>query len=130
MYRTLFDIKEAMKEVEALPIKPDFDRPKDEDVIDEDKSVKWNREEVASLQMVYDDAFNHLREVKKERKTKLLNELYESIQHEVGNITISDARRIYEYAYEESHAYGYNEVFITLENLIGLIQPIVNNIMK
>lgn len=128
MHRSFNEIQEAMKEVDSLPIKPDFKRPKDGDVIDENKSVVWNQEEVASLQMTYDDERSRLVSAKNKRESNLKRELYEAIIDEVGGgITQADAATIYQYAYDEGHAYGYHDVFCNLESLMVLVGDIVNH---
>ena len=125
--RELYDIKRDLEEMVNMSCKPSYIRPKTGDVIDEDKSVKWNREEVERLQNSYDEEVKKLNIAKNKRRDDLYKELYKVIRKEVGGITIKDAQQIFSYAYAEGHSYGYNEVFIKLDDIIQLVGGIVNN---
>lgn len=125
--RDLYDIKCDLEEMVNMSCKPSFPKPRTGDVIDEDKSVKWNREEVTRLQNAYDEEVKKLNTKKNKCRDDLYKELYKVIRKEVGGITINDAQQIFQYAYSEGHSYGYNEVFIRLDELIPLIRGIVNH---
>ena len=125
--RELYDIKCDLEAMANMSCKPSFKKPKNGDVIDEDKSVKWNREEVTRLQNDYDEEVKKLNTEKNKCRDDLYKELYKVIRKEVGGITINDAQQIFQYAYSEGHSYGYNEVFIKLDELIPLIRGIVNH---
>lgn len=125
--RDLYDIKCDLEEMENMPCKPPLPKPRTGDVIDEDKSVKWNREEVIRLQNVYDEEVKKLNTAKNKRRDDLYRELYKVIRHEVKGITVNDAQQIFQYVYSKSHAYGYEEVFNKLDDIIVLISNIVNN---
>ena len=126
MHRSITDIKQDLKSLEEVSVKPDFDRPKEGDILDENKSVVWNREQVASLQIAYDDELKRRKADKQQKHSQLMAELYDAIVSEVGNITTGDAAAIYSYAYEEGHSGGYDNVFVYLEELMDLIGDIVN----
>lgn len=125
--RDLYDIKCDLEEMANMSCKPSTQKPRTGDVIDEDKSVKWNREEVIRLQNAYEEEVKALNTAKNKRRDDLYKELYKVIRHEAKGITINDAQQIFQYAYNEWHSYGYNEVFNKLDELIPLISRIVNH---
>lgn len=125
--RDLYDIKCDLEEMANMLCKPSMLKPKTGDVIDEDKSVKWNREEVIRLQNAYEEEVKKLNTAKNKRRDDLYKELYKVIRYEVKGITINDAQQIFQYAYNEWHSYGYNEVFNKLDKVIHLIKGIINH---
>lgn len=125
--RDLYDIKHDLEVMANMSCKPSWKKPKTDDVIDEDKSVKWNREEVIRLQNAYEEEVKKLNTAKNKRRDELYKELYKVIRYEVKGITINDAQQIFQYAYNKGHSYGYNEVFNKLDELIPLIRGIVNH---
>lgn len=124
--RYLYDIRKDLEEMANMPCKPNFKKPRIGDIIDEDKTVRWNREEVERLQKLYEDKVKKLNMEKNKRRDSLYEELYKTIKNEVGNITIEDAKVIFNYAYEQGHSYGYNEVFSHLDDIMDLVSSIVN----
>lgn len=125
--RDLYDIKCDLEEMANMSCKPSFPKPRTGDVIDEDKSVKWNREEVIRLQNAYEEEVKKLNTAKNKRRDDLYKELYKIIRHEVKGITINDAQQIFQYAYDGWHSYGYEEVFNKLDDVILLVSRIVNH---
>ena len=123
----LYDIKHDLEVMANMSCKPSWKKPKTDDVIDEDKSVKWNREEVIRLQNAYEDEVKKLNTAKNKRRDDIYKELYKVIRYEIKGITINDAQQIFQYAYNEWHSYGYNEVFNKLDELIDLIGSIINH---
>lgn len=125
--RDLVDIRYDLEEMSNMSCKPNWTRPRENEVIDEDKSVKWNREEVIRLRDKYDTEVKELNAIKNKRRDELYKETYKVIRHDVKGITIEDAKEIFDYAYREWHSYGYVEVFNHMEELVELISDIVNH---
>lgn len=123
--RNLYNITDDLINISKMSCKPTTKRPKTSDIIDEDKSVKWNREEVTRLQNAYDEEAKALYTAKNKRRDKLLKELYEAIRHEVGGITINDAKEIFQYVYNRYDS-NWIALFDGLEEEIDLISGIVN----
>ena len=69
--RDLYDIKCDLEEMANMSCKPSTTKPKTGDIIDEDKSVKWNREEVVRLQNEYEKEVKELNTAKNKRREKL-----------------------------------------------------------
>lgn len=125
--RNLEDIMRDLVAMDNMSCKPRIRRPRTGDIINEDNSVKWNREEVVRLQKVYDEEVKKLNTAKNNRRDNLYKELYEVIRYEVRGITINDAQQIFQYAYREGHSDGYGEVFNNLDDIISLVSGIVNH---
>lgn len=125
--RDLYDIKCDLEEMVNMSCKPSFAKPKTSDVIDEEQSVIWNREEVIRLQNIYEEEVKKLNTAKNKRRDDLYKELYKIIRHEVKGITVNDAQQIFQYTYDEWHSYGYKEVFNKLDDVILLVSRIVNH---
>ena len=125
--RTLNEVRDDLAKVSDISCKPAFTRPKNGEVIDEDMSVKWNREEVTRLQSIYDEEVKKLNTNKNKYRDKLHKELYKIIQKEVKDISIKDAKSIYDYAWHLGGAVGYNAVFIYLQDDINLVCNILHH---
>lgn len=111
--------KNNYKELNKINI-PNVDR-----IIDEEKSVKWNREEA---QRLYQKALSDRAELRKSHinsEKDLHDRIYESIQINCDvPITIEGAKKIYEYACEQSDSYGMDEVSDSIFDIINLIESI------
>ena len=96
--------------------------PKDK-IIDEDKSVKWNREEVERRIQEAQQKRADLRKEHIQARSEFQSKIYSAIQEycEVP-VSISAAKVMYEYACQESDSYGMEEVACTLYNLIELVE--------
>ncbi len=101
--------------------------PKDK-IIDEDKSVKWNREEVERRIQEAQQKRADLRKKHIQARSELQSKIYSTIQAycEVP-ITIAAAKVMYEYACQESDSYGMDEVSDTLYDLIDLVEQMFKN---
>ena len=124
--RSLEEIKKDFLDISNMSCKPSFTRPKDGAVIDEEKSVRWNREEVIRLQIEYGKEVEKLNTLKNKRRDALYKELYKVIKSNVKNISLKDAEQIFTYIYSNYHSYGIDTMFIYLEELMELISDIVN----
>lgn len=124
--RELDEIKDDLVELSLMSCKPDFKKPKNNDVIDENKSVIWNREEIQKLQKEYDDEVKRLNTQKNKKRDSLYEEVYEYIVKNISGITIDGAKKIFDYAYQEGHATGFHDVFCILEELINLFDDVLN----
>lgn len=124
--RTVQEIWKDLEATEQMSCKPDWKRPHTGDVLDEEQSVRWNREEIAKMQKAYDEEVKALNTKKNKTRDALYGEIYQVIRQEVGGITLEDAKKIFWFAYEEKHACGYGDVFIFLDELTDLIGGIVN----
>lgn len=91
-------------------------------VFDEDKSVKWNNEEVDRRNKQYDDAFKQIREDKAALLIRFNIACTEYIKQEVG-CNDNTAQRIRYYVYDRYHSFM-SEYFDALEEIVDLAAAI------
>ena len=114
------EIEAAYKAACSLSCKPDdsFQKVKTGDVIDEDKSVRWNREEVERLKEAYDEEVKRLKCKKNGAITDATMRAVRLISQEV-EVSEEKARILWDFVYEKYHAYG--EMFQHIEEYIDLV---------
>ena len=109
---------EAACNMSCLPDPYKFPKYKEGDVIDENKSVKWNREEVAKRIQARNDEVARLNTVKNKRIVELKKMAQDTIAHGlINDKLVANVGRAYEIAsniwnraYDDGHAYGIHEV--------------------
>ena len=104
----------------SLSCKPDdsFQKVKTGDVIDEDKSVRWNREEVERLKEVYAEEVKRLNREKNSAITDATMRAVRLISQE-AEVSEEKARILWDFVYEKYHAYG--EMFQHIDEYIDLV---------
>ena len=113
---------------ENMSCKPKTKRIKEGTVLDEDKSVRWNREEVERLNKEYDAVVAELNTKRNKARDMLYEHIYEYIIDEVGhNCTKKKATAIWDYAYEQGHAYGLSEIHCYLDEIIVLADVLLSD---
>ena len=109
---------EAACNISCLPDPYKFPKYKEGDVIDENKSVKWNREEVAKRIQARNDEVARLNTVKNKRIVELKNMAVDTIARGlIHDKLVANVGRAYEIAgniwnraYDDGHAYGMSNV--------------------
>jgi len=125
--RDLEELEAEMHRMASMSCKPAGTRPKIGDVIDENQTVKWNREEVERRRAEYDQRAKDLNTKKNQWRDSLEKELYERIVLELeGKVTTKGAARIFSEAYEYGHSAGVSEVFIFLRRFMELFSDVLN----
>lgn len=99
--------------------KPTYKKYKEGTIFDEDKSVKWNREEVAKRNLLYDDEVKNLNRQKNQMYTELINLIKRYIT-QATKVSDKQATKIWNYVYEEYHSYGLTECINHLDDLLEL----------
>lgn len=95
---TVWNFDAELTEVQKkYPYKPRWDYPKDGTIFDEDKSVKWNREQVALKQAQWNAERKELNEKRIEEQNKVIDRIVKFICDEI-DITEAAARRLWERA--------------------------------
>lgn len=104
----------------SLSCKPDdsFQKVKTGDVIDEDKSVRWNREEVERLKEVYAEEVKRLNREKNGAIADATTRAVRLISQE-AEVSEEKARILWDFVYEKYHAYG--EMFQHIDEYIDLV---------
>lgn len=125
------EFKEKFETVDRMSCKPNFTLLRKDSVIDENKSVKWNKEQVEKNRLEYAEEVKRLNREKNTARDAVMQELYCVIEDElVKPLDRNAIRAIWLYAYEQSHSWGYNETFNTLERLIELTNDILVGIKR
>ena len=76
MIKDWIELIDEMRTVEAMSCKPDFNRLPNEFITDEDKSVKWNREQVEENHIAYDKEVVKLNATKNKSRDKVMQDVY------------------------------------------------------
>lgn len=122
------DIQSAYETVRSMSCVPkSVKKVKPDHIFDEDKSVKWNREQVEINNAVYRAEVARLFTEKNKARDDVINMIVEKIQSEVGaSLSKRKAKAIWEFAYEERHSYGFYDVHAYLFKLIDLVKILVS----
>lgn len=118
--KSWYDIQADFEEMQKMSCVPQNIRKVPHNFIfDEDQSVKWNKEQVVANNNAYSEEVARLNTLKNKRRDSIYEDIYFTIQCEVGhNLSREKAIKIWNYAWEQGHAYGIREVCCHLENLI------------
>lgn len=119
-------LAEWAEKVYSLPTKPDNQKLLDSDYIfDPNMSVNWNISQVDKYNLEYMKKCEDLRSIRNSEIDKWKKSLISYIQSNVNrSITESQAQVIYSKAYQDGHAFGYNEVMINVDELIDFVNEL------
>jgi hypothetical protein len=94
-------------------------------VFDENKSVKWNKEEVERQNQARLDAIAAYDKARADAEGVFRKDVIESMigYHPIGR---KEAERIYWEGYDRSHSEGYYDVVLTINSLLGLYMDLLN----
>lgn len=125
---TIEDACAALYKLDSVAITPDvkvFDGPYQPDsVIDEEKSIKWNREYITEANTKYYAESKRLKELKQTALTNIINKYLSTLSDTLNEAQLNC---IYNYAYSDKHSYGYWDVFVFCEELVDLIESVERN---
>lgn len=95
-------------------------------IFDENMSVKWNRDKLEEENKKFEDEVSRLNTAKNKAMLAVHELVYQKIQDDVGhNLSRTAAEKIFNYAYDDKHAYGFHEVRWELERLVELVSEIL-----
>lgn len=95
-------------------------------VFDEDQPVKWNKEQVKINNQKYKEEVARLKTLKNKARDSVHEDIYRNIQREVGHDLSRDkAIAIFQYAYEQGHAYGITEVKHYLDEIMEVVKKVL-----
>ena len=97
---------------------------KDTDIIDENKSVKWNKEQIALENEKIRLQNEAIKEAKREGPRKLENDLKTALMDEHG-LNADQASKVYRKAYEDAHSSGEMEILWETQELGELAEAIL-----
>ena len=111
------------KNFSCKPDEKEFPKYNRGDIIDEDKSVKWNREEVERCINARTEEVKRLQTLRNK-----LDNLYEKTAIKVlakeYKISIKEASILWKYAYEDSHSSGVTSVYDTFSELADMYEEL------
>lgn len=128
MHNVWADIWQKYEAMENMGRNPyGFKRVPSNFVFDEDKSVKWNKEQAQKNNDDYDNEVKRLNQEKMKRRNEIYAEIYKVIQEEVGfGISEKKAAKIWEYAYDKGHSAGWYEIMVNLEEIEELVKFVLD----
>lgn len=97
---------------------------KETHVIDENKSVKWNREEVARVNAEAIAKYAEYQKTVNAMESKMTEEIIKAYANEYG-MSIKRVEKIYSHAYSEGHSGGMYEVFNELDTMMDLFEEVL-----
>lgn len=126
-YRSLKEVLNDYECYKDMATKPPYEKYPDNYVIDENRSVKWNRDQIKLHNEQWEKERNSIMEAHLVLMETVLDELYETIQYEVGyDISKDQAITIWNKAYNSGHSYGTYGILTELNNLIEFVQDILS----
>ena len=99
-----------------------FRKVKDGEVIDEDKSVRWNREEVKRIQEEYFAEERRLIEARRDEILAITDRACELVAEET-DLPLEKAKILWNFVDSKYHAYG--ETFRMIEDYIELVSELL-----
>lgn len=125
MVKTWEQLVKDYKEVDNMPIKPSFSMLDPDYILDVDKSVRWNREQVEINNSRYNEELIENQYIKSRKMDDVLSDIYDYIVDEAAfGMTRRAARCLWNYAWDLGHAHGLSDVKIYLDELIDLYRDI------
>lgn len=130
-YGCVFDestLKDELNAAYSMSTKPDESAFPKYDVcavIDENKSVKWNREQIEYANLRYQSEEACLKAIKQDKTASAIKHICHWIADEV-QCSETKARLIWDKAYEYGHSAGVNEIFIYINEYIDFAYKLLH----
>lgn len=128
------EISKEFERVQNMPCVPGFTRLPDDWVIDEKRSLRWNMIQLKLNHKNYEKEVKELNTQKYKANHKVLEDVYTYIQYLVGNgLDRESAKKIWEYAYEQSHACDISEIHACLTEIHAClikITKLIRNVLE
>lgn len=114
--------------LENFSCKPDRDKfpyPKVGSVIDEEKSVKWNRNEVDRQRKVFNTRVEKLNKYKNLISVHFKEQISKLLAKE-NHLTIAESKKIFDFAFNISYSNGIRSVIETYKNLTLMYKDLLD----
>lgn len=123
--KTLYKVQEAYanKEYDVDLDFPRLNRYKEFHVFDEEKSVKWNREEVERQNTLIQEAKDNWWKEKGRLQKCFHEDMVEAIQNDY-KFNEAQAKKIFEYVYKEYHS-NIGDVFMYVDEICDLFEDLM-----
>lgn len=114
------------------PTRPNSKRPKDGEIIDEEKSVRWNREEVVRRQKAWDAECSRLKKAQNAEIEHISEAIELQIQEDIKaetkrSISKKAATVLWQKAYDRGHACGFADIYCAIEDYEELVIAVFTN---
>lgn len=121
------EIQNEFDRAYGMSCKPsDLQKYKAGHIFDENMSVKWNRDKLEEENKKFQDEVARLNTLKNKGLLAVHELVYQKIQEDIGHdLPRAAAEKIFSYAYESRHAYGFYDVRCELERLVELVSEIL-----
>ena len=119
-------IEHDYREACSMSCRPDvnvFPKARDGDVIDEDRSVRWNREEVARRKTAYAEEVKRLNTARNLAVNAVTDRAVRLIADDL-EVKEEKARILWDFLYDKYHAYG--EMFQHVDEYVDLISSVMD----
>lgn len=122
----------SIQEVREAVLNGDFNipymsRPKklrETHVVDENKSVKWNREEIARIDAENKEKYKTYQEEFAAMEHKMVEAIVAAYANEYS-MSIARVQKVYYHAYSEGHSCGMYEVFNEMDYTMDMVSDIL-----
>ena len=124
---TIEELNKMEAKYRCFSCKPSFQKYRIGTIFDEEKSVRWNREEVERRNLLHEEEVKRLNNEKNKLREELISEIKKYIIEQIGantkNVNLK-ANKIYNYLYSKYYAFGFNEIINKMDDLLELIKSI------
>ena len=126
MSKSIEEIVSLFEEAEKMPLSPKKKPLKEGYITDEDKSVRWNREQVEQSQQTYREETLRLRQERNQMLDKAKQEIILYIKDSLEkDFSEEKCNLILSRAYEENHAYGLTSVINRVDEYVDFINDLL-----
>lgn len=119
LYVLVLSYEEFCLNYSCKPDREEYPYPKRTYILDEEKSVKWNREEVERLRKAFENKVEELNKYKN-LITKAFEDRIVKAMAKDNGISVEESLKIWNYAYAEKHSNGIIFVVYCYNELAGL----------
>lgn len=105
LYVLVSSYEEFCLNYSCKPDREEYPYPKRTDILDEEKSVKWNREEIERLRKAFENKVDELNKYKN-LITKAFEDRIVKVMAKDNGISAEESLKIWNYAYAEKHSDG------------------------
>lgn len=119
----LVEIQDEWDRMEQMSCKPSFKKVPNDYVFNENRSVKWNKEQVEQNHLQYENEVKRLNTAKNKTRDEIYNKIYKLIQKEIGEgISLEQAQKIWSFV--DDYSKSNNQRIIMLAQMIELCRDI------
>lgn len=107
------------------PDRDEFPYPKIDTIIDEEKSVKWNREEVYRQRAAFEARVEDLNKYKNLINVHFKEQLNKVLAKD-SHITIAESKKLFNFAYDTDYTKGIRTVVDTYKDLTKMYKELID----